>query len=253
MLTESNTEQLLDGRQMNTTTGREKQAGAKRKFDAVEDKRERSSSPQGDLMPPSAAEAVSKVATPAPAPAEAVSNTDDSPMLTAKGRRMILQDLTYRIDAAALEAYAETSEAKSTRASCDESKARAKLTEHELIRRFLDGGRVKRLPDGTAICTFSYAASDIGEELWRQGLLENGGRLYPDKWPSVTDFRKSCATAHSERSTSKWTTVMPSTGTCKALPVALPLVQSWKISSRTTLTEHALPSIILETRRGQSQ
>ena len=141
-------------------------------------------------MPPSAAEAVSKVCTPAPAPAEAVGSTDDSPMLTAKGRRMILQDLTYRIDAAALEAYAETSEAKSTRASCDESKARAKLTEHELIRRFLDGGRVKRLPDGTAICTFSYAASDIGEELWRQGLLENGGRLYPDKWPSVTDFPK---------------------------------------------------------------
>ena len=111
-------------------------------------------------------------------------------MLTAKGRRVVLRDLTYRIDAAALEAYAETSEAKSTRASCDESKARSKLTEHELIRKFLDGGRVKRLPDGTGICTFSYAASDIGEELFRQGFLENGGRLYPDKWPSATDLPK---------------------------------------------------------------
>ena len=94
-------------------------------------------------------------------------------MLTAKGRKVVLPDVTYRIDAAALEAYAETPEAKSTRASCDESKARAKLTEHELIRRFLDGGRVKRLPDGTGICTFSYAASDIGEELRRHGFLEN--------------------------------------------------------------------------------
>ena len=111
-------------------------------------------------------------------------------MLTAKGRRVVLRDLTYRIDAAALEAYAETPEAKSARTSCDESKARSRLTEHELVRKFLDGGRVKRLPDGTGICTFSYAASDIGEELFRQGFLENGGRLYPDKWPSATDLPK---------------------------------------------------------------
>ena len=156
-----------------SSTGRAKKSGAKRKIDAV-------SGEEAGIQ--------QTMASSASQPAS-VATTDDSVMLTAKGRHVVLQDLTYRIDAAALEAYAATPEAKSTRTTSDDPRAR-KLTEHELIRRFLDGGRVKRLPDGTGICTFSYAASPIGDELYRQGFLENGGRLYPDDWPSATDLPK---------------------------------------------------------------
>lgn len=138
---------------------------AKWKYDAVGSPQECLRSPRGCQAPAAAAQAIAEAG--------------DSAMFTMKGRRVVLCDMTYRIDVATLEDHAETPEAKSTRASCDES-------EHELIRKFLDSGRVKRLPDGTGVCTFSYAASDIGEELFRHGSLENGGRLYPDKWPSAT-------------------------------------------------------------------
>ena len=74
-----------------TSTGRAKQAGAKRKFDAAEGEREGSSSPQVVQRPPSAAEElVSSASTPAQAPTEAASSTNNSPMLTATGRRVAL-------------------------------------------------------------------------------------------------------------------------------------------------------------------
>ena len=169
-----------------TGTGRAKK-GTKRKFDVVSSQSEETASVLGD-SPMGAAEHGTS-ASPEISMGAGVS-AGGSALLSAKGRRVVLCDVQYKIDAAALEAYAETPEAKTTRASCDESKARSRLTEHELIKRFLGSGRVKRLPDGTGVCTFSYTASPIGEELFRQGFLENGGRLYPDLWPSVTDLPK---------------------------------------------------------------
>ena len=90
-------------------------------------------------------------------------------------------------DAAALEAYANTPEAGTTWASPDETEEiRSKMTERDYIRLFLNSKRMKRLWDGSGVCTFSYRHSDIGQGLQDAGFLENGGRLYPDAYPCAT-------------------------------------------------------------------
>ena len=101
--------------------------------------------------------------------------------------RIILCDLQCKVDAAALEAYANTPEAGTTWASPDETEEiRSKMTERDYIRLFLNSKRMKRLSDGSGVCTFSYRHSDIGQGLQDAGFLENGGRLYPDAYPCAT-------------------------------------------------------------------
>ena len=70
--------------------------------------------------------------------------------------RVILCDLQYKVNTAALEAHANTPEAGATWASPDETEIRSKMTEREYIRLFLNSKRMKRLPDGSGVCTFSY-------------------------------------------------------------------------------------------------
>ena len=112
-------------------------------------------------------------------------------LYSGKGRRIMLRDVQYTVDVAALEAHANTPEAKSAWASYDLNKATYRLTEHDLIKKFLDETRrVKRLPDGSGICTFSYTPSDLGQALVEAGYLELGGRLYPDVWPCATSLPK---------------------------------------------------------------
>ena len=112
-------------------------------------------------------------------------------LYSGKGRRIMLCDVQYEVDVAALEAHANTPEAKSAWASYDLSKTTSRLTEHDLIKKFLDDTRrVKRMPNGRGICTFSYTPSDLGQALVEAGFLELGGRLYPDVWPCATSLPK---------------------------------------------------------------
>ena len=102
--------------------------------------------------------------------------------------RIVLCDLQYKVDTAALEAHANTPEASATWASPDETEVRSKMTERDYIRQFLNSKRMKRLPDGSGVCTFSYRHTDIGQALQDAGFLENGGRLYPDAYPCATQL-----------------------------------------------------------------
>ena len=47
---------------------------------------------------------------------------------------------------------------------------------------------MKRLPDGSGVCTFSYTHSDIGQGLQDAGFLEKGGQLYPGAFPCATQL-----------------------------------------------------------------
>ena len=69
--------------------------------------------------------------------------------------RDVLCDLQYKVDDAALKAHANAPEAGTTWASRDENEARSKMTERDYIRLFLNGKRMKRMSDGSGVCTFS--------------------------------------------------------------------------------------------------
>lgn len=115
-----------------------------------------------------------------------------APSHVPAGERIVLRDLPYIVDAAALDAYAATPEAGSTWAPpCDSDGARARMTEREYIAMFLRNVNPK--PDGLGECAFSYVHSEIGQALVDANLLENGGRLYPEhdgRWPCVTQLGK---------------------------------------------------------------
>jgi len=104
----------------------------------------------------------------------------------SKDRPIILADMTYTIDGAALEEYSRTQAASINAASSKETDPKSKMTEQEVIQRLLHCKRVLRHADGTATCTYSYVHSEIGQQLWKHGFLPNGGRVYPDFWPSAT-------------------------------------------------------------------
>ena len=57
-------------------------------------------------------------------------------LYSGKGRRIMLCDVQYTVDVAALEAHANTPAAKSAWASYDLNKATYRLTEHDLIKKF---------------------------------------------------------------------------------------------------------------------
>ena len=103
---------------------------------------------------------------------------------------MMLRDADYNVDAFALESYAGTPEAASTWASPEEDDAlRSRYTERDLIGLFLQK-KVNRKPDGTGTCVVSHGCSDVGQALVDAGLLEIGGRLYPDVWPCARQLGK---------------------------------------------------------------
>ena len=107
--------------------------------------------------------------------------------LGANGRPVVLANVRYSVDLAALKEYAATEEAARTTASSSDE-ARSEYTEKQIIERFLQ--HVVPTASGDGLCTVSYTRSEIGQALVDAGLLE-GGRLYADVWPScVTQLGK---------------------------------------------------------------
>ena len=101
-------------------------------------------------------------------------------MIGANGRPVILHGVRYRVDVAALEAHAASAEANAP-ASSDASQVRSKLSEREVIERFLQN--VQRHDDGTGYCIASYTHCEIGQALIDAGFIKHA-RLYPDRWPT---------------------------------------------------------------------
>ena len=106
----------------------------------------------------------------------------------ANGRPIVVANVKYSVDVAALRDYAETDEAGRTKACDREDEARSNYTERELIHRFLQ--HVVPTASGDGLCTVSYTRCEVGQALVDAGFLEQA-RLYPDKWPScVTQLGK---------------------------------------------------------------
>ena len=102
-------------------------------------------------------------------------------MIGANGRPVILHGVRYRVDVAALETYAASEEAANTSASSDPGQIRSKMSERELIERFLLN--VQKSSDGIGYCNVSYTHCEIGQALVDAGFIKHA-RLYPDRWPS---------------------------------------------------------------------
>ena len=100
-------------------------------------------------------------------------------MIGANGRPVILHGVRYRVDVAALEAHAASAEANAP-ASSDASQVRSKLSERELIQRFLHNVQHE---NGLGHCNVSYTHSEIGQALIDAGFIKHA-RLYPDRWPT---------------------------------------------------------------------
>ena len=96
-------------------------------------------------------------------------------MIGANGRPIILQGVRYKVDVSALSAYAASEDAL-VPASSDEGQVRARMSERELIGKFLD--HVERR-GGEGYCNVSYTHSRIGQALIDAGAGVNdvgGGR-----------------------------------------------------------------------------
>ena len=101
-------------------------------------------------------------------------------MLGANGRPIILQNVRYKVDIAALSAFAASEDAIAP-VSSDTRQAKSSISARELIKRFLEF--VDQRPDGEAYCNMNYTHSEIGQALIDNGYIASA-RLYPDRWPS---------------------------------------------------------------------
>ena len=108
------------------------------------------------------------------------------PALGANGRPIVLANVKYSVDLAALKEYAATDEAGRTKASHDVKEHRSALTEREVLQRFFR--HVVPTASGDGLCTVSYTRSEVGEALVEAGLLRQA-RLYPDTyWSCATQL-----------------------------------------------------------------
>ena len=108
------------------------------------------------------------------------------PALGANGRPIILANVKYSVDLAALKEYAATEEAGHTKASHDVKEHRSALTEREVLQRFFR--HVVPTASGDGLCTVSYTRSEVGQALVEAGLLRQA-RLYPDTyWSCATQL-----------------------------------------------------------------
>ena len=132
------------------------------------------------------------------------------PVLGANGRPIVLANIKYSVDLAALREYATSDEAAITKVSSDDPKARRHgLTEREVIERFLR--HVVPTASGDGLCTVSYTRSEIGQALVEAGLV-NHSRLYPDTyWSCATQLGGKLRSIALGKFTWKWMTRMPST------------------------------------------
>ena len=109
------------------------------------------------------------------------------PVLGANGRPIVLANVKYSVDLAALREYQASDEAAVTKVSSDDPKARRHgLTEREVIERFLR--HVVPTATGDGLCTVSYTRSEVGQALVEAGLVRHS-RLYPDTyWSCATQL-----------------------------------------------------------------
>ena len=108
------------------------------------------------------------------------------PALGANGRPIVLANVKYSVDLAALKEYAATEEAGHTKASHDVKEHRSALTEREVLQRFFR--HVVPTASGDGLCTVSYTRSEVGQALVEAGLLRQA-RLYPDTyWSCATQL-----------------------------------------------------------------
>ena len=108
------------------------------------------------------------------------------PALGANGRPIVLANVKYSVDLAALEEYAATDEAGRTKASHDVKEHRSVLPEREVLHRFFR--HVVPTASGDGLCTVSYTRSEVGQALVEAGLLKQA-RLYPDTyWSCATQL-----------------------------------------------------------------
>ena len=94
--------------------------------------------------------------------------------LGANGRPIVLSNVKYSVDLAALKEYAASDEAARTRTG------KNGMTEREVLERFLN--HVVPTGNGSGLCTVSYTGSEIGHALIQAGLLP--------------PFRSLCREAH---------------------------------------------------------
>ena len=119
---------------------------------------------------------------------EEIKQTSIELQVGANGRPIVLANVKYSVDVAALREYAATEEAGRTKASQTDSEVRSDYTERKLIDRFLQ--HVVPTASGDGLCTVSYTRCEVGQALVDAGLIEHA-RLYPDSWPScVTQLGK---------------------------------------------------------------
>ena len=108
------------------------------------------------------------------------------PALGANGRPIVLANVKYSVDLAALKEYAATDEAGRTKASHDVKEHRSALTEREVLQHFFR--HVVPTASGDGLCTVSYTRSEVGQALVEAGLLRQA-RLYPDTyWSCATQL-----------------------------------------------------------------
>ena len=107
--------------------------------------------------------------------------------LGANGRPIVLANIKYSVDVAALREYAASDEAAVTKVKSDDPKERRHgLTEREVIERFLR--HVMPTASGDGLCTVSYTRSEIGQALVEAGFVQHS-RLYPDTyWSCATQL-----------------------------------------------------------------
>lgn len=101
------------------------------------------------------------------------------------GRPIVLR-ATYFVNVQRLKEYAATPQAKKTPASTKAKNFRSKLSQREVIERFLE--KVVQDSRGGGSCTVNYTLCEIGQSLVDTGLLQSS-RPYPDdaapgkRWP----------------------------------------------------------------------
>ena len=108
------------------------------------------------------------------------------PVLGANGRPIVLANVKYSVDLAALREYAASDEAALAKDSNDPNSRRHGLTDREVIEKFLR--HVVPTASGDGLCTVSYTRSEVGHALVEAGLIQHA-RLYPDTyWSCATQL-----------------------------------------------------------------